>query len=104
MQCLKSKSQIAHYIRGILRSVLRLTGGEAHYEERTQRWRAVGGIGSNLAYPGIEPQTSPTDSKALTTGLTGHNIPGNLFHLWAIVIVPLCVQPARPLAVETRAT
>ena len=42
-----------------------LAPGQHSYEETLQRWRAVGDIVSDLTGPGIEAQTSCTDSDEL---------------------------------------
>ena len=44
--------------------------GQHSYEETSQRCRAVGDTVSDLTKPGIEPQTSSTESVILTTELT----------------------------------
>ena len=73
----KIKSNL-HYTRGI--TPKRVTSSEAHLrglapglhssEETSQRWRAVGDTVPFLTGPGIEPQTSRTESVRLATELT----------------------------------
>ena len=70
----KSKSNL-YYTRGI--TPKRVTSSGAHLrcfaleqhssEETSKRWQAVGDTVSDLTEPGIESQTSRTDSVRLTT-------------------------------------
>ena len=46
-----------------------LAPGQHSFEEMSKRWRAVGDTVSDLTDPGIEPQTSHTDSNVSTTDL-----------------------------------
>ena len=51
-----------------------LAPGLLSSEETLQRWQAIGDTVSDLSEPGIEPQTSRTDSVRLTTVLTSRFI------------------------------
>ena len=74
---IKKKKSNLHYTRGI--TLKRVTSSGAHLrglapglhssEETSQWWRAVGDT-ADLTGPGIEPQTSRTDSVRLATELT----------------------------------
>ena len=48
-------------------------------EETLQRWQAIGDTVSDLSEPGIEPQTSRTDSVRLTTVLTSRFIKSSTY-------------------------
>ena len=75
-----------HYTRGITPN--RVASGGAHLpglapglhssEETSQRWRAGAEHCADLTDPGIEPQTSRTESVRLATELTAGRLTGNL--------------------------
>ena len=61
-----------------------LAPGQLSSEETLQRWQAIGDTVSDLSEPGIEPQTSRTDSVRLTT--VGTNQPVyQIFNILALL-------------------
>ena len=64
-----------------------LAPGQQSSEEMSQHWRAVGNFVSDLTGPGIESQTSRTDSVHLTTQLIGRliNIDGRV--VWSVCLL-----------------